>query len=52
MKYKVLYEYHAMVTVEVDADNEKDAVIAGMEEASEGIDGAATLYDTTVRPIV
>ena len=51
MKYKVTYEYRARVTVEVEADNEKDAVENGLEEADEGINGAINLYDTTVRPM-
>lgn len=48
MKYKVTYEYHGKITVEVEAPDEKAAEVVGLEEADEFIQGQLSVYDVTV----
>lgn len=49
MKYKVTYEYRAKVTVDVEANSEKEAEEAGQQEADESINLSLELYDVRVR---
>lgn len=51
MKYRVTYEYRSRVSVEVEAENEKLAEEAGMEEADDYINGSLELYDVKVKPL-
>lgn len=50
-QYKVTYEYRGKVTVDVEANNEEQADIIGMEEADQLIAGALTVYDSQVREV-
>lgn len=45
-KYKVTYEYRGKVTVEVEAEDEKQAERFGLDEADECIAGSLMVYDT------
>jgi hypothetical protein len=51
MLYKVTYEYRGKVTIEVEADNEKDAENKGLPDADEAIAGNLQLYDVSVKPV-
>lgn len=50
-KYSVTYEYRGKVTVEVEAENEKEAETKGLKEADFYMAGAMTVYDVTVREL-
>lgn len=51
-KYRVTYEYHGKVVVDVEADSEESAEELGQEEADGAINNALELYSVKVREIV
>ena len=46
--YKVTYEYRGKITVDVEAKDEKEAEILGLEEADSHINCSLSVYDVTV----
>lgn len=51
MKFKARVEYHAVVTVEIEADDEKHAEKLAVEEADDYIDGNISVYDIKLTPL-
>lgn len=51
MKYKVKVAYRADVTVEVEAENEKEAHDKGLVEADESLLGNIRVYDMEVKAV-
>lgn len=49
MKYKVTCEYRGKVTVEVEAENAREAEQLGLIEAGESIQSNLAIYDVRAR---
>lgn len=51
MKFRVTVEYRATVTVEVEAENERQADTQALIEADQSIGGNLHVYNVTVKEL-